>query len=146
MMFSFPKYLKVYWLYEMQSNNLQLPSTESIIEMLTDLSNTYNQGSKWLQQIPIIFITDGYSEESRTILDLITKKEKIHEVSKWVYKNIILNLLSDTQLTTQIKIRIASNMLRVNLKNVNLYRYCADSLIFNIKALSNAILDEQLPF
>ena len=127
-MINFPTYIKAYWITDLLNNGSPPVCYDTdIIKIITDLNNTYNQGSNRLNKIE-------------------SKDKKLQDISTWVYKNIILKILIDTPLTTSIKIRIASNMLRVTLNNDDLYKYCADSLVYNINALSNAILSEQLPF
>ena len=145
-MINFPTYIKACWIIDLLNNGSPPVCYDTdIIKIITDLNNTYNQGSNRLNKIDVVFVLD-YSEESWPILYKISKDKKLQDISTWVYKNIILKILIDTPLTTSIKIRIASNMLRVTLNNDDLYKYCADSLVYNINALSNAILSEQLPF
>lgn len=145
-MFNFPSYLEMYWTVNVQPINPNPSVKTSIIEIIADLNNIYNQGSKRLRYIPTIWVTDGYTKESQQILNKISKNKDLQKISIWVYNHIILKVFSDTQLTISVKIRIASNMLRIALNNDNLYRYCADSLIYNVKSLTNEILNEQLPF
>ena len=145
-MLNFPTYLRSYWIVDSLHNGSSPISYDTdIIKIITDLNITYNQGSNWIKKIDIVFVSD-YSKENWPMLCKISEDKKLQDISIWVYKNIILNLLKDTQLTTSIKIRIASNMLRVTLNNDDLYKHCADSLVYNIKQLQNAILDVQLPF
>lgn len=144
-MFSFPTYLRMCWNYQMQMNNIKKGEYyKDIIEIISDLNNIYNQGSRY--DIPIVLIQDGFSKESNELLEKISKEDKMKNISNWIYESIILNITKDNALTTQVKIRIASNMLRVTLQDDVLYRYSADSLILNIKQLQNEILNALLPF
>lgn len=144
-MISFPSYLRMYWNYQMQENNIKKGEYyKDIIEIISDLNNIYNQGLRY--DIPIVLVQDGFSKESNVLLKRISKEGVLKDISNWIYQSIILNTTKDSTLTTQIKVRIASNMLRVALNDDNLYRYSADSLILNIKQLQNEILDTLLPF
>ncbi len=148
-MLNFPTYLRSYWIGFLQFK-LNKPSSEiqydnNIVEILKEM-NIINQGSFQKEQIPIVLITDGYTKESQLILHTICHNKDVKKISIWIYNNIIKKLLEDEQSTTEVKIRIASSMLRTTLNNDKLYQYSADSLINNIKQLQNAILDVQLPF
>lgn len=148
-MLNFPTYLRSYWIGFLQFK-LNKPSSEiqydnNIVEILKEM-NIINQGSFQKEQIPIVLITDGYTKESQLILHAICHNKDVKKISIWIYNNIIKKLLEDEQSTTEVKIRIASSMLRTTLNNDKLYQYSADSLINNIKQLQNAILDVQLPF
>lgn len=144
-MISFPSYLRMYWNYQAQNANIKkVEYYKDIIEIISDLNIIYNQGLRY--DIPIILVQDTFSKESSYLLERISKEQELKDISIWIYDSILLPITEDSPLTTQVKIRIASNMLRLALDDDVLYRYAADSLIINIKQLQNEILDTLLPF
>ena len=137
-MINFPLYLRAHWIDISQQQS-------DIVESIEGM-NIIHQGSFLDDYTPHVLVSDGYTNESCAIYEKIAKDKDVRKIAIWIHSNIILPILKDERITTEIKIRIASSMLRTTLNDDNLYRYTADALVANIKQLQDAILDVQLPF
>lgn len=144
---NFPLYLQSHltsWI-ESKVHTKDKKECNDIVELI-EYTNTIKQYLPNDFNIPSVFVGDGYSDESCKICERIAYDKEVCKISVWVTSNIILKMIEDYTITTEVKLRIASSMLRTTLKDDNLYRYSADHLITNIKHLQFAILDAQLPF
>lgn len=122
-------------------------SINTLIGALEFLRIAYNQGVKGSTYEPLVFIRgSSWSKPNQEILELLSKDRLFQSHAEWIYKNIILRLATDYIQSTDVKIRVALCMLtNVNMSK-DLYIYVCNCIIDNIEELSEALLDEELPF
>lgn len=142
---NFPSYLRMHWEHHLQWKEPGHPKTKDVIGLIEDM-NACKDLYPDVLAVPHVLATDGFTNESCAIYEAIAYNKDVRKIVVWIIRNIVLNMLKDERITTEVKIRVASSMLRTTLKNDAVYRYAADSLVTNIYQLQIAILDVQLPF
>ena len=139
----FSNYLKKYWLNDINGK---------LKDVFHEINTSYNKSDKYLVNVLIlndfhILCTDLSTTEF--YFQCYTNKH-LMDVIKWINRNIIVNIESDVQLTTEIKMRIAIGMINKLVYQRRLSdshgKHAVDSLIANIREIRNLMIDEELPF
>lgn len=104
-----------------------------------------HQGASGRVYEPLMLVENGFSNESKEILNRISDNVYLQNHACWIYSEIILNAKKDTWLTTSIKLRIITTAMDGFLPK-NLYLYCCNALINNIGKLQQDLTNEELPF
>lgn len=129
-------------------HTIKLPEVKTLQDALFELRITYNQGVNADNAYePFVFIRgSSWLEPNQTILDLLSKDRLLQKKAKWIYRNIILKIVEDYVTTTDVKMRVILSMLASSGMDKDLYITVCNNIIDNIKELSIALLDEELPF
>ena len=96
--------------------------------------------------VPEVFIR-GYSwlEQNNRILYNLVSNAAFRSSAHWIYRTVILQCDKDTWVTGDVKLRIATSMMKCFFEKDD-YIYVCDSIIANIKELRKCLIDEELPF
>lgn len=122
---------------------IQIPETLS--DTLEQLRIIYNQGVSVRVYEPLILVENGFSNESKDLLNRISNNMYLQNHAAWIYSEIILNAKKDTYVTTGVKLRIITTAMDGFLPK-NLYLYCCNALINNVDKLQQDLTNEELPF
>ncbi len=144
-MISSPNYLKHRLLCEAIRTGMKIHIPETLSETIDLLRNIYNQGVSNKLYEPMLLVRDGFSKESRELLEIIANDYVVQNNAVWIFTEIFLNIKEDSDLTSQIKTRIISSAMDKLLPK-HLYIYFCDSLIESVKCAKKALMLEQLPF
>ena len=144
-MISSPNYLKHRLLCEANRTGMKIHIPETLSETIDLLRNIYNQGVLSTSYEPMLLVRDGFSKESRELLEIIANDYGVRNNAIWIFTEIFLNIKEDSDLTSQIKTRIISSAMDKLLPK-HLYIYFCDSLIESVKCTREALILEQLPF
>lgn len=144
-MISSPNYLKHRLLCEANRTGMKIHIPETLSETIDLLRNIYNQGVLSTSYEPMLLVRDGFSKESRELLEIIANDYVVRNNAIWIFTEIFLNIKEDSDLTSQIKTRIISSAMDKLLPK-HLYIYFCDSLIESVKCTREALILEQLPF
>lgn len=144
-MISSPTYLKHRLLCEANRTGMKIHIPKTLSETIDLLRNIYNQGVLSTSYEPMLLVRDGFSKESRELLEIIANDYVVRNNAVWIFTEIFLNIKEDSDLTSQIKTRIISSAMDKLLPK-HLYIYFCDSLIESVKCTREALILEQLPF
>lgn len=144
-MISSPTYLKHRLLCEANRTGMKIHIPKTLSETIDLLRNIYNQGVLSTSYEPMLLVRNGFSKESRELLEIIANDYVVRNNAIWIFTEIFLNIKEDSDLTSQIKTRIISSAM-AKLLPKHLYIYFCDSLIESVKCTREALILEQLPF
>lgn len=114
-----------------------LQALRIVLNHIVDARNVY---------APEVFIR-GYSwlEQNQKILEYLAYNKAFQSSAHWIYRTVILQCDKDTWVTGDVKLRIATSMMKCLFEKDD-YIYVCDSIIANIKELRKCLIDEELPF
>lgn len=114
-----------------------LQALRIVLNHIVDARNVY---------APEVFIR-GYSwlEQNQKILEYLAYNKAFQSSAHWIYRTVILQCDKDTWVTGDVKLRIATSMMKCFFEKDD-YIYVCDSIIANIKELRKCLIDEELPF
>ena len=127
--------------------NVDTSNVHTMEQTLQALRIASNQGVNARDTyVPEVFIR-GYSwlEQNNRILHYLAYNKVFQSNAHWIYRTIILQCDKDTWVTGDVKLRIATSMMKC-LFEKDYYIYVCDSIIANIKELRKCLIDEELPF
>ncbi len=145
----FSKYLKWSW-PEAKTGGIR-----AILELMGDVYKKDNfHGYYNVELDPHIIISSPLTSNEYNVPGTYTyecfNNDDFKTVIKWINKNILLRLTSDTYITTGVKIRIATSMINKLVNEEKLEHNSAilahNILVSNVAELQHMLLDESLPF
>lgn len=127
--------------------NVDTSNVHTMKQTLQALRIILNQGVNARDiYAPEVFIR-GYSwlEQNQKILEYLAHNKAFQSSAHWIYRTVILQCDKDTWVTGDVKLRIATSMMKCFFEKDD-YIYVCDSIIANIKELRKCLIDEELPF
>lgn len=127
--------------------NVDTSNVHTMEQTLQALRIAINQGVDARNvYIPEVFIR-GYSwlKQNQKILEYLAYNKAFKSSAHWIYRTVILQCDKDTWVTGDVKLRIATSMMKCFFEKDD-YIYICDSIIANIKELRKCLIDEELPF
>lgn len=127
--------------------NVDTSNVHTMEQTLQALRIASNQGVNARNvYVPEVFIR-GYSwlEQNNRILYNLVSNKAFRSSANWIYRTVILQCDKDTWVTGDVKLRIATSMMKCFFEKDD-YIYVCDSIIANIKELRKCLIDEELPF
>lgn len=127
--------------------NVDTSNVHTMKQTLQALRIASNQGVNARDvYVPEVFIR-GYSwlEQNNRILCNLVSNKAFRSSANWIYRTVILQCDKDTWVTGDVKLRIATSMMKCFFEKDD-YIYVCDSIIANIKELRKCLIDEELPF
>lgn len=127
--------------------NVDTSNVHTMEQTLQALRIASNQGvNAHNVYVPEVFIRgNSWLEQNDRILTYLAKNKVFQSNAHWIYYTIIVQCDKDTWATGDVKLRIATNMMKCLFEKDD-YIYVCDSIIANIKELRKCLIDEELPF
>ena len=127
--------------------NVDTSNVHTMEETLQALRIASNQGVNARNvYVPEVFIRgNSWLEQNQKILEYLAKNKVFQSNAHWIYYTLIVQCDKDTWVTGDVKLRIATSMMKCLFEKDD-YIYVCDSIIANIKELRKCLIDEELPF